>query len=76
MLGAERVAADVLDRWMKRRNVSNTELAETWGVSESIVRDLRTRRRPLRIAHVLLLPSAAKHALFALLADESLDLAV
>jgi hypothetical protein len=73
MLAAERCAATVLDAWMRRRGIHNAELAEAWGVSESIVRDLRTRERPLRIAHVLLLPTSARRALFALLEDAELS---
>lgn len=69
MLAAERCAANVLDAWVRRRGVHNAELAEAWGVSEAIVRGLRTRERPLRVAHVLMLPATARRALFALLED-------
>lgn len=67
MFQAECAAANALDQWMLRRGVSNVELAELWCVSESIVRDLRTRVRPLRVAHVLMLPVHARRALLAIL---------
>lgn len=69
LLAAGVAAANVLDAWMRRRGVSNCEIAETWGVSERVVRDLRSREKPLHVAHVLALPAQARRALLALLED-------
>ncbi len=67
MLEAENLVADILNDWMVRHCVTNTELAERWNISESIVRGLRYRKSPLRAAHLVLLPQRAKSELFALL---------
>lgn len=69
LLAAGVVAADVLDAWMRRRGIGNAELAERWEVSERVVRDLRSREKPLHVAHVLALPRNARTALLALLDD-------
>lgn len=75
LFAAEVAGANVLDAWMKRRGVSNTELAEAWLVNESIVRDLRSRHRVLTIGHLLLVPRGpARRSLFAILEDAELEL--
>jgi hypothetical protein len=67
-------AANALDVWMRRRGVSNDELAERWGISESIVRDLRTRQKPLHMAHVLALPLSACNGLLDVLREVRRDM--
>ncbi len=74
LLAAERQAANVLDAWMRARGESNVSLARAWGISESIVRDLRTRHRPLTVGRILLLPRGrARSALFDLLDKTEID---
>lgn len=53
---ADLQAARVLDAWMTKRGISNGDIAECLDVSESIVRDLRRRERPLHVGDLLTLP--------------------
>jgi hypothetical protein len=74
LLEAEKQAANILDTWMRARGETNVSLSETWGISESIIRDLRRRDRPLTVGRVMLLPKGrARSALFDLFAEAEIE---
>lgn len=78
ILEIERRAAEVFDEFLRERNVSNDAASEYYLCNERIVRDLRTRQKPLRLVHVLALPKRMRLRLLDLIRElaESDDPAV
>lgn len=69
------IVAEVLDRFMKERGISNVEAANAWGINESIVRDMRVGRVALSVDRCAALRGGAELAARAVEAIRSTEAA-
>ena len=69
----EQMVAKAFDMVLREEGIANTAIADMWGVSESVVRRVRCREKPLTLSKVQQLPPDLREAIDAkteeLLAD-------
>ena len=59
----EQLVAKAFDTALREMGIANTTIADLWGVSESVVRRVRSREKPLTLSKVQQLPADLRQAI-------------